>query len=53
MKEVSLGICSSKGFKASGIHCGIRKNKSKLDLALITCDVLCTAASVYTKNKVK
>ncbi len=53
MKKISGGVCAAKGFKANGIHCGIRKNKDKLDLALITCDVPCAAAGVYTKNKVK
>ena len=53
MKKISGGVCAAKGFKANGVHCGIRKNKDKLDLALITCDVPCAAASVYTKNKVK
>lgn len=50
---VEKGICAPKGFKASGVHCGIRKNKSKKDLALIYSDVLCNAAAVYTLNKVK
>ena len=46
------GVCAPKGFKASGIHCGIRKNKTKKDLALIVADNLCSAAAVYTTNKV-
>ncbi|MCX4362783.1 MAG: bifunctional glutamate N-acetyltransferase/amino-acid acetyltransferase ArgJ [Clostridia bacterium] len=53
MKKINGGVSAAKGFKANGVHCGIRKNKDKLDLALITCDVRCAAASVYTKNKVK
>lgn len=53
MKELFTGLCAAKGFKANGVHCGIRKNKTKRDLALVTCDVMCTAASVYTTNKVK
>jgi len=47
------GICAPKGFQASGVHCGIRKNKTKKDLSLIVSDVMCSAAAVYTKNKVK
>ena len=47
------GICAAKGFKANGIHCGIRKNKTKRDLALITSDVKAAAAAVYTTNLVK
>ncbi|MBP3939278.1 MAG: bifunctional glutamate N-acetyltransferase/amino-acid acetyltransferase ArgJ [Clostridia bacterium] len=53
MKEITGGICAAKGFKANGIHCGIRKNKTKRDLALITSDVKAAAAAVYTTNLVK
>ena len=53
MKEVIGGVCAPKGFRAGGIWCGIRKNKSKSDLAMIVSDTMCTAAGVYTKNKVK
>jgi len=47
------GICAPKGFKAAGIHCGIRKNKRKADLALIVSDVMCNVAAVYTTSKIK
>lgn len=47
------GICAPAGFRAAGIHCGIRKNKTKKDLALIISDVKCSAAAVYTTNLVK
>lgn len=53
MKEIAGGICAAKGFKANGIHCGIRKNKTKRDLALITSEVKAAAAAVYTTNLVK
>ena len=53
MKTVSGGVCAAKGFKAAGIHCGIRKNKTKKDLALIVSDVPAGAAAVYTTNLVK
>ncbi len=53
MKLISGGICAAKGFKASGIHCGIRKNRTKKDLALIVSDVPASAAAVYTTNLVK
>ena len=53
MKEMKGGVCAPLGFKASGIHCGIRKNKSKKDLALIVSEVMCHAVSTYTQNKVK
>ena len=53
LKEIQGGVCSAKGFTANGVHCGIRKNKSKRDLALVYSDCICTAAAVYTKNLVK
>ena len=53
MKLISGGVCAAKGFKANGIHCGIRKNHSKKDLALIVSDVPANAAAVYTTNLVK
>ena len=53
MKLISGGVCAAKGFKASGIHCGIRKNHSKKDLALIVSDAPASGAAVYTTNLVK
>ena len=35
MKLIEGGVCAAKGFTANGIHCGIRKNRTKNDLALI------------------
>lgn len=53
MDIISGGVCAAKGFKANGIHCGIRKNKSKRDLSLIYSEKKATAAAVYTTNLVK
>ena len=53
MKCITGGVCAATGFKANGIHCGIRKNHSKKDLALIVSDVPASAAAVYTTNLVK
>ena len=53
LEFVAGGVCAPKGFAANGVHCGIRKNKVKKDLALITSDVRCAAACVYTQNLVK
>ena len=53
MKIITGGICAAKGFTANGIHCGIRKNKTKRDLSLIYSEVTANAASVYTTNLVK
>ena len=52
-KEVTGGVCAAKGFQAAGVHCGFRANPNKKDLALIVADVRCTAAGMYTSNKVK
>ena len=53
MEFVSGGICAAKGFLASGVHCGIRKNRSKKDLALIYSQKRASCAAVYTTNLVK
>ncbi|MCL2508317.1 MAG: bifunctional glutamate N-acetyltransferase/amino-acid acetyltransferase ArgJ [Oscillospiraceae bacterium] len=53
IKFIDGGVCAPKGFSANGIHCGIRKNKTKNDLALIVSEVSASAAAVYTTNLVK
>ena len=53
MKITEGGVTAAKGFTANGIHCGIRKNKTKRDLSLIFSSVPANAASVYTTNLVK
>ena len=53
MELINGGICAAKGFTAGGIHCGIRKNKTKRDLALIFSETKASAAAVYTTNLVK
>ncbi len=53
MEIISGGVCAAKGFTANGIHCGIRKNRTKRDLALIYSEVRANAAAVYTTNLVK
>ena len=53
MNLISGGVCAAKGFKANGIHCGIRKNKTKRDLALIYSETRANTAAVYTTNLVK
>lgn len=63
-KTIDGGVCAAKGFKASGVYCGIKKsavpdgNESpvsniKNDIAMLVSDVMCCAAGVYTQNKVK
>ncbi len=53
MKMISGGVCAAKGYKANGVHCGIRKNRTKRDIALVVSDVKAAAAAVYTQNLVK
>lgn len=63
LKIISGGVCAAKGFKASGVYCGIKSHapdgndspldRRKNDIALLVSDVLCNAAGVYTQNKVK
>ena len=52
IKSIPGGVCAAEGFKAAGIHAGLRKNKDKLDLALIVADEVCNAAGVFTTNRV-
>ncbi len=49
--KINAGITAPKGFKAAGIHCGIKK--SRKDLALIVSEYPATAAAVFTLNKVQ
>jgi len=55
MKEVKGGVCAAKGFRAAGVHAGVKKNSNpdKNDLALILSEKECTAAATYTLNRVK
>ncbi|MDD6142205.1 MAG: bifunctional ornithine acetyltransferase/N-acetylglutamate synthase, partial [bacterium] len=53
MKLINGGVCAAKGYTANGVHCGIRKNRSKRDLALVLSEVPASAAAVYTTNLVK
>lgn len=53
MKIIDGGVCAAKGFTANGVHCGIRKNKTKKDLSLIYSEVKASTAAVYTTNLVK
>lgn len=63
-KTIDGGVCAAKGFKASGLYCGIKKSTApdgnespvssqKNDIAMIVSDIMCNTAGVYTQNKVK
>lgn len=52
MKKISLkNIASPKGFKATGIHCGLKHKKK--DLALLFSEVPASVAGVFTTNAIK
>jgi len=54
LKQITGGVCAAQGFRANGIHVGVKaSNKDKKDLALIVSDVDCTAAATFTSNVVK
>ena len=53
MKLIDGGVCAAKGFTANGLHCGIKNNYPKKDLALIVSQAPAAAAAVYTQNLVK
>ena len=53
IKIIDGGVCAAKGFLASGVHCGVRKNRTKKDISLIYSEARATAAAVYTTNLVK
>lgn len=60
-KVTDGGVCAAKGFKASGMYCGIKKSAlpdgngtgGSNDIAMVVSDVMCNAAGVFTRNKVK
>ena len=53
MKQIEGGILAAKGYTASGICCGIKKNRTKNDLTLIYSEKPASAAALYTQNLVK
>ena len=54
MKEIAGGVCAAKGFRAAGLHVGVKThNENKKDVALIVSDAMCAAAGVFTTNVVK
>ena len=52
MKQIPGGVTAPKGFRAWGVHCGVKSKKAdKKDLALILSDQECAAAAVYTMSR--
>jgi glutamate N-acetyltransferase/amino-acid N-acetyltransferase len=50
MQERAGGITSPRGFRASGLHCGIKRMKK--DLALFVSDVPAACGATFTQNRV-
>ena len=44
------GCTAAKGFSATGIHAGFRKDPTRLDFALVVADEPCPAAATFTQN---
>ena len=55
MEYINGGVCAAKGFRAAGVHAGVKVggDPNKKDLAMILSDAECTAAAMYTTNRVK
>src|SRR5712692_11760548 len=47
-----VGVTAARGFKASGVACGLKKSDA-LDLALVVSDSDCACAGVFTTNRVQ
>ena len=50
IEDVEGGVTAASGFRAAGLHCGVKKVKK--DLALVVSDVPAVAAGVFTRNVV-
>jgi glutamate N-acetyltransferase/amino-acid N-acetyltransferase len=53
MSELQTTIEGVQGFQAVGVNCGLKKDPTLLDFALIVSDQPCVAAGVFTTNTVK
>ena len=54
LKYIEGGVCAAQGFRAAGIHGGVKTHAAwKKDVALIVSDVDCAAAAMFTTNVVK
>ena len=53
IKKTSHGLADVPGFRVAGVACDIRqKGNDRLDLALVVSDTPCTAAAVFTTNRI-
>ena len=53
MKIIDGGVCAAQGFTAGSIRSGVKDSRAQDDTAIIFSDCECTAAAVYTMNRVK
>lgn len=51
MEIIKGGVVSPKGFKAAGLHAGLKKAKKDMAMVVSSCDAV--TAAVFTTNKVK
>ena len=51
MKIIDGGVTAAKGFKAAGMHAGIKKGTKK-DMAMVFSRTACVTAGTFTTNKV-
>ena len=50
-KFIEGGVTAARGFKAAGVHAGIKT--SKLDMALVVSERPAAVAGVFTTNKIQ
>lgn len=50
LTEIEGGCTAAKGFAASGVHAGFKKDPTRLDFALVLADEPCPAAATFTQN---
>ena len=42
----------ARGYRYAGVHCGLRPDPDRRDLALVVSDIPAAAAGVFTQNRV-
>jgi glutamate N-acetyltransferase/amino-acid N-acetyltransferase len=47
-----MSLSLPQGFRMAGVYCGVKRNATRHDCALVVSDVAAVAAGVYTKNLV-
>jgi glutamate N-acetyltransferase/amino-acid N-acetyltransferase len=51
MKVIDGGVTAAFGFKAAGVHCGLKQDKTKKDLGLVVSECPAAAAGMFTQNQ--